>query len=246
MVLHLSTATSTVSAANTTSFPKLNLSSSYITPDLYVLPRFGVIPGHEHKACMNTLSYSAHSNSVDHLTIYTVIPFDNVLFHNSPNPAPSQHSHRLIHARITKLNTHSVELATPVLGIEGDQPVQKIKFDYAVYALGSRLPGPIDLWDDSQSHNLESIEKKGTKVEAIKWLKCSQERIARAQNILVVGGGALGIRMYTAISVRACYLTIHNIFRVCFGYRRSLPRHTCDAPPLSQSLASQVRSCPWS
>jgi hypothetical protein len=36
--------------------------------------------------------------------------------------------------------------------------------------------------------------RKGTKKEAIAWMQAGQERIARADSVLVVGGGALGIR----------------------------------------------------
>lgn len=71
-----------------------------------------------------------------------------------------------------------------------------LHYDYAVYALGSQLPDPVNL----RGPRLDSKEKgktecKGTKAEGISWLQSSQKVIAAAGSVLVVGGGALGIRM---------------------------------------------------
>jgi NADH dehydrogenase FAD-containing subunit len=98
-----------------------------------------------------------------------------------------------------------------------------LRFDYAVYALGSRLPAPIDIWDASQHSSpskeapesatpvpvaqkprLPVFKKQGTKDEAVEWLKRCQERVASARSVLIVGGGALGIRMptFTTLSIR--------------------------------------------
>jgi apoptosis-inducing factor 2 len=97
-----------------------------------------------------------------------------------------------------------------------------IPFDYCVYALGSRLPAPIDVWGENE--NVEEFEenvdvlgededeaeaeavdddrikskgkkgKTGTKKEGIRWLKRGQKKIKDVNSVLVVGGGALGIR----------------------------------------------------
>jgi apoptosis-inducing factor 2 len=90
-----------------------------------------------------------------------------------------------------------------------------VRFDYALYALGSRLPAPIDIWDghwnDVVSHNNGALDsdtarskcqKKGTKGEAVEWLRRCQERVAAARSVLVVGGGALGIREWSLAWVR--------------------------------------------
>lgn len=184
---------------------------------LYVLPRYGVVPGHEHKA---------------------FIPLRNIFYNNSPTPAPESHPHRVVHAQITKLTPHSVELSHPINGVT-EAPIDvdgvpvadsnapdghhTLRFDYAVYALGSRLPAPIDIWDASQHSSpskeapesatpvpvaqkprLPVFKKQGTKDEAVEWLKRCQERVASARSVLIVGGGALGIRMptFTTLSIR--------------------------------------------
>ena len=67
----------------------------------------------------------------------------------------------------------------------------KLSFDYLVYALGSHLPEPIDLWG---SVNLGSVGYDGTKPKGIEFLKSAQNRVKAAPSVLVVGGGALGIR----------------------------------------------------
>jgi pyruvate/2-oxoglutarate dehydrogenase complex dihydrolipoamide dehydrogenase (E3) component len=58
---------------------------------------------------------------------------------------------------------------------------ETIRFKYLVYATGSRLP-----------HPLIRLPKK--KMEAKDWLKENQRAVREATRVLVVGGGALGIR----------------------------------------------------
>jgi hypothetical protein len=107
----------------------------------------------------------------------------------------------------------------PELGVGADGV---LAFDYAVYALGSRLPEPLDLWgarslsfssDRTSSSNstcpsnfdantvngnhkpaILRAPYGGTKAEGIAWLKRKQRVIEEAASVLVVGGGALGIR----------------------------------------------------
>ena len=115
-----------------------------------------------------------------------------------------------------------------------------MEFEYVIYALGSRLPGPIDLWageegageeavagsdegtvegekptqesatvvslpasasesteDDTNATGSTSTTTKpytGTKAEAVEWMRRCQDRIKKIKSVLVVGGGALGIR----------------------------------------------------
>ena len=122
-----------------------------------------------------------------------------------------------------------------------DRP--EVPFEYAVYALGSRLPAPIDLWagvdgdvvgevvggivgqeespegssggreeeanDADVDEEKEALKKEaekaeketprvytGSKTEAVEWMRRCQERIKGVSSVLVVGGGALGIREY--------------------------------------------------
>lgn len=62
-----------------------------------------------------------------------------------------------------------------------DPQTETIRFRYLIFATGSRLP-----------HPLIRLPKK--KMEAKDWLKENQRVIREAKRVLVVGGGALGIR----------------------------------------------------
>ncbi|KAL0949534.1 hypothetical protein HGRIS_009584 [Hohenbuehelia grisea] len=82
----------------------------------------------------------------------------------------------------------------------------KLHFEYAVYALGSTLPAPLNLWGTKTCDSArpaaddEQTEYHGTKPEAVSWLKCNQKVVEDAQSVLVVGGGALGIQFATDIA----------------------------------------------
>jgi hypothetical protein len=160
-------------------------------------------------------------------------------------------------------------------------PEGVVEFEYAVYALGSRLPGPIDLWaeaglvggegglvgtkeenggatavetridavvaaadadstkpqptqadstivpapshpshESSESDSSDAptetktAETKtktapytGTKREATEWMRRCQERVKKVGSVLVVGGGALGIR--------ECFFAFYAFFLSC-------------------------------
>lgn len=83
-----------------------------------------------------------------------------------------------------------------------------MQFDYAIYALGSHLPAPINLWGPSPSVSSNKPTAAevlrphygGTKAESIAWLKEHQHAVQSAESVLVVGGGALGIQYATDIS----------------------------------------------
>lgn len=104
----------------------------------------------------------------------------------------------------------TIDRTFPQLGFTSS----KIPFAYAIYALGSHLPAPINLWAKESAAELqlegrhvkeqmseeEKVEEEkteeyhGTKAEGVAWLKRCQKRIEKAESVLVVGGGALGIR----------------------------------------------------
>ncbi|KAJ6511015.1 hypothetical protein C8R45DRAFT_814405 [Mycena sanguinolenta] len=122
------------------------------------------------------------------------IPYTNI-FHGSPGT--------FIQTQVQSLSTNTITLsrALPEHGI----PSTKLHFDYAVYALGSHLPPPLNLWHatpDGKPSNLdaESSAYGGTKRESIAWLKGKQRVIEDAGSVLVVGGGALGIQFATDIA----------------------------------------------
>ena len=157
---------------------------------LYVLPRYAVLPGHEHKA---------------------FIPYKNI-FHPLPPPAldtpsaspappsspPPTSPHVFLHAAVTSISHHSLVLdkAYPEHGVS--ELDRTLHFDFLIYALGSHLPAPINLWGPVADEDLENADvldvSRGTKEGGVDWLKRFQKRIARASSVLVVGGGALGIR----------------------------------------------------
>lgn len=88
--------------------------------------------------------------------------------------------------------------AFPEHGIESDT----LHFDYAVYALGSHLPSPLNLWHASPDGKPAAHSYEGNKAEGIAWLRGKQRTIEDATSVLVVGGGALGIRM--SLIIDAC------------------------------------------
>ncbi|KAF8180332.1 hypothetical protein K438DRAFT_1725596 [Mycena galopus ATCC 62051] len=171
---------------------------------VYILPRLAVLPGHEHKA---------------------FIPYDNVF--NPPDGKPNE-KHVFLHARVTSLAAHSLTFARP-----GDTKTETLEFDYAVYALGSHLPAPLNLWHtapDSQRAAATTTPEKhahahahtytGTKSESVIWLRAKQHAIEAAASVLIVGGGALGIQFATDIA------DIHPTKRVTLLHSRArlLPR----------------------
>ncbi|OCB90569.1 FAD/NAD-binding domain-containing protein [Sanghuangporus baumii] len=161
---------------------------------LYVFPRFAVLPGHEHKA---------------------FVPYKRIF--NPPSASSADlppPPHVVLHAKLIGFSQHDVTIdrTFPELGFHS--PV--IPFRYAVYALGNRLPAPIDLWSPEESAiaaqrevgkaedadvTVEPAQNEygGTKQEAMVWLKRCQDRIRAADSILCIGGGALGIQFATDI-----------------------------------------------
>ncbi|KAJ7666838.1 hypothetical protein DFH06DRAFT_252174 [Mycena polygramma] len=143
---------------------------------VYILPRLAVLAGHEHKA---------------------FIPYTNIF--NVPEAKADPAKYTFIHAHIQSLSANSVKLsrAFPELGIDTDE----LHFDYAVYALGSHLPSPLNLWHASPGDKPAVHHAYGgTKAESIAWLKSKQRAIEDAGSVLVVGGGALGIQFATDIA----------------------------------------------
>ncbi|KAJ3551272.1 hypothetical protein NM688_g4798 [Phlebia brevispora] len=145
---------------------------------LYVLPRYAILPQHAHKA---------------------FIPYTKI-FRGPSAPgeeAPISRRILLLQAQVTSIASNSVTLSRsfPELGI--DTPV--LNFDYAIYALGSYLPAPINLWGPC-TNNEDELTDCGTKGGGIEWLRKYHAVIEQAPSVLVVGGGALGIQYATDIA----------------------------------------------
>ncbi|KAG2106256.1 uncharacterized protein F5147DRAFT_701634 [Suillus discolor] len=170
---------------------------------VYNFPRYAVLAGHEHKA---------------------FIPYNNFPT-SSLSDIPSCSSHVRVQATITSIDNHRITLSPNLPGSQ--QSDLDLDFDYAIYALGSHLPQPIDLW----SHQKEGIVKSsleppeiptygGTKLEGISSLQERQKRVAAARFVLVVGGGALGIQF--ASDIAAVYPQKH--VTLLHSRRRLLPK----------------------
>ncbi|TEB26391.1 FAD/NAD(P)-binding domain-containing protein [Coprinellus micaceus] len=141
--------------------------------DVYVLPRFAVLPGHEYKA---------------------FIPYTNVFLENDkPKRNPN---HIFLKTEVTSIRPNHITISQPFpeLGIDSTE----IAFDYALYALGAHLPAPMDLWGRDPREDVKPGDEpwtfNGFKNESCKWLQERQKAIEAAPTVLVVGGGALGIR----------------------------------------------------
>jgi apoptosis-inducing factor 2 len=116
--------------------------------------------------------------------------------------------HLFLQAQATALTPYSLTLDRPFP--EHGFPTSTIEFDYLVYALGARLPDPINVWtenstafagaDEQNERSSQGQERQvevlvpGSKANGIAWLKRHQEVVKDASSVLVVGGGALGIR----------------------------------------------------
>ncbi|CAE6441307.1 unnamed protein product [Rhizoctonia solani] len=133
-----------------------------------------------------------------------VIPYNNLF-----GPTPS--SHRIIHGTATKLEANKVVyIPARYSNTTPNECEQSLEFDYLIYALGAKLPGPIDFWGaksvyDGQSEKTINFDfdkdvvaagagYNGTKSAAIMFLQRAQKRLKEVESVLVVGGGALGIQ----------------------------------------------------
>lgn len=163
---------------------------------LYALPRLSVLRGHEHKA---------------------FIPYTKLFKPKAcPGCAPATDSpepvecHEFIHANVTSLEAHRVNFTRlSTRPCDAGAP-SHIDFDYLVYALGSHLPAPINIWSSSRptspttsSDSLDSLlldDYDGTKTKSRQWLRSAHYKIKAATSVLVVGGGALGVQFATDIA----------------------------------------------
>lgn len=153
--------------------------------NVYNFARYAVLPGHEHKA---------------------FIPYDYA-FGTSDTPDTP---HIRIHGTVTSLHPHYITyIPHPVTSSSSSEPTPKpqtLHFDYLIYALGSHLPSPIDLWEHHRGRHLDKIRchdeptYTGTKSQGIDRLRERQARIEAAQSVLIVGGGALGIQFASDIA----------------------------------------------
>ena len=117
------------------------------------------------------------------------IPYSQLLHNNQHDANSHQHpSHcesRVIQARAVRITNGHIDLDRPVKGFG-----TRISYNYLVYALGAKLPGFLSSVVDSDKDSSTS------------WIKSLQGKIDRSKNVVVVGGGALGIQFASDIKER--------------------------------------------
>lgn len=93
---------------------------------------------------------------------------------------------------------------TPFEGSE-----ETIQFDYALYALGAGLPDPVNVWKPAYgADSPEDFElSPGSKRCGVRFMEKQAKQMERAQRILIVGAGALGIRKFYS-----CYTSIDPLY----------------------------------
>ncbi|KAH6905159.1 hypothetical protein BKA70DRAFT_1293604 [Coprinopsis sp. MPI-PUGE-AT-0042] len=92
--------------------------SKLTSADVYVMPRFAVLPGHEYKS---------------------MVPYTGIFA--TPTRSPN---HIVLKAHVVSMRPGHVTLSKsfPEYGF----PSETIPFDFCLYSLGAHLPAPVDLW----------------------------------------------------------------------------------------------------
>jgi hypothetical protein len=96
--------------------------------------------------------------------------------------------------------------STTVGTYDFEGPEETVLFDYCVYALGSGMPDPCNVWSEHPNlppgiDNDEHLRGKGSKKCGVTWMEEKAKDRKEAKRILVVGGGALGIRKYIPLVI---------------------------------------------
>ncbi|KAJ1329818.1 apoptosis-inducing factor 2 [Microdochium nivale] len=94
------------------------------------------------------------------------------------SPQGSSHHHAVIKARAVSLQADRLVLDRPWQGST------EVLFDYLVVATGTRLQAPGTMQDDD-------------KPLSVRYFQAYQARVAAAQSVILVGGGAVGVQMAT-------------------------------------------------
>lgn len=113
--------------------------------------------------------------------------------------------HEFIQTNVVSLSKNSLTILKPdaegsydgVKDDGSDAPSDRlctIDFDYCIYALGAGLPAPCDVWGE---YGRTQLPGRGTKAGGLNWMNTRGELLAKAERIVLVGAGALGIREYS-------------------------------------------------
>jgi NADH dehydrogenase FAD-containing subunit len=118
-----------------------------------------------------------------------------------------------IHASVVRLDKHSVtytrpgpykapaEDSTAIVGPSAhfEGPEETLEFDYCIYALGAALPDPTNPWSEHPNIPQEVVHDHvqnglGSKKWGVRWMEKKAKTFEKADRIVIVGAGALGIR----------------------------------------------------
>lgn len=100
-------------------------------------------------------------------------------------PIPQPHLHTVVQAKAINVDAHRLYLDR-----EAWQGRKEVEYEYLVIATGTRLPSPGSMQDDH-------------KLGGVGFFKTYQQGVQRAEDILVIGGGAVGVQM--ALDLREVY-----------------------------------------
>ncbi|KAH9819296.1 hypothetical protein DFH28DRAFT_1105683 [Melampsora americana] len=139
---------------------------------LYTFPRHAVLKGHSQKAF---IPYDSHLKS---------------LLSNSSNLI-HHHQFQIIQAEVKQIKSNQIILNQSIHSNHPSSPsTDPLHWDYLIYALGSHLPPPLNLPN-------QSIRSKSNGID---FLNHQESQISKSNQILIVGGGPLGIQYATDIA----------------------------------------------
>lgn len=200
---------------------------SDIITDVYAFPRYTVLPQYAPMGYIprthdldvsadQARKEAASSSSSSSLPTPPLTPSTS----NEDLRKPTSSSRReFIHASVIRLDSHSVtytrpgpykappEDSTASIGPSGhfEGPEETLNFDYCIYALGAALPDPTNPWSEHPNIPQEVVHDHiqhglGSKKWGIKWMEKKAKTFEKADRIVIVGAGALGIRKSTSHS----------------------------------------------
>ncbi|OWZ57378.1 oxidoreductase [Cryptococcus neoformans c45] len=172
---------------------------------VYAFPRFTVMSHHAPKGFIpyKRMLEPQPKASSDLLTPPQTPPTESATL---PDELAARSRHQFVQALVTKLTSREVTFIRPTHQAsssisttgnmtygEFDGAEETIKFDYLLYALGSTLPDPVNVWQPIDESAVGEERKPGTKKRGLRFMELQKEKFKQADRILIVGGGALGI-----------------------------------------------------
>lgn len=97
----------------------------------------------------------------------------------------------------SSIRAPSSHLSSSVEGEGGQSQSEEetVEFDYCLYALGATLPSPVDTGAKTEEMRIDGEDLPlGCKKRGVAFMQERAEMLRKAERIIAVGGGALGIR----------------------------------------------------